>query len=151
MQVAQQECVLGLLPALGRLHAPADTAASSALAGVSLALSARQNRPLTTQVCFQRVPDDDVLPGDIDVHREIAAAIENPLYLLLDTTDGAGVCDLPVKILESEVGASHPAAILHPCVGARSRRVFADIQRALAAVRFDVLPGAVSPARHDPP
>ena len=83
------------------------------------------------------------------MHREIAAAIENPLYLLLDTTDGAGVRDLPVKILESEVGASHPAAILHPCVGAR--HVFADIQRALAAVRFDVFSGAVSPARHDPP
>ena len=51
----------------------------------------------------QRVPEGDVLPGDIDVHREIAAIIENPLYLLLDTTDGAGVRDLPVQMLESEV------------------------------------------------
>ncbi len=94
------------------MHRPQDCTASSALAGVSLAFPARQYWPLTTEVCFQRVPADDVLPGDIDVHREIAAVIENPLYLLLDTTDGAGVRDLPVQILESEVGSWHPAAIL---------------------------------------
>jgi hypothetical protein len=52
---------------------------------------------------MQRVTTGDVLPGDIDLHREIAAIIENPLYLLLDTTDGAGVRDLPVQMLESEV------------------------------------------------
>ena len=52
---------------------------------------------------IQSVRDGEVLPGDIDVHGEIAAIIENPLYLLLDTTDGAGVRDLPVQILESEV------------------------------------------------
>mmetsp|Transcript_104084 Transcript_104084/g.167720 ORF Transcript_104084/g.167720 Transcript_104084/m.167720 type:complete len:316 (+) Transcript_104084:143-1090(+) len=51
----------------------------------------------------QRVPVGEVLPGDIDLHREIAKTIENPLYLLLDTTDGAGVRDLPVQMLESEV------------------------------------------------
>lgn len=56
---------------------------------------------------MQRVPDGEVLPGDLDVHAEIAAIIENPLYLLLDTTDGAGVRDLPVQILESEVLSSH--------------------------------------------
>ena len=56
---------------------------------------------------LQRVRDGEVLPGDIDVHGEIAAIIENPLYLLLDTTDGAGVRDLPVQILESEVLSSH--------------------------------------------
>jgi len=52
---------------------------------------------------LQRVPVGEVLPGDIDLHREIAKTIENPLYLLLDTTDGAGVRDLPVQMLESEV------------------------------------------------
>jgi len=51
----------------------------------------------------QRVPAGEVLPGDIDLHREIAKTIENPVYLLLDTTDGAGVRDLPVQMLESEV------------------------------------------------
>jgi hypothetical protein len=56
---------------------------------------------------LQRVRDGEVLPGDIDVHGEIAVIIENPLYLLLDTTDGAGVRDLPVQILESEVLLSH--------------------------------------------
>ena len=45
----------------------------------------------------------EVLPGDIDVHRDIAAVIENPLYLLLDTSPGAGLRDLPVQLLESEV------------------------------------------------
>jgi COP9 signalosome complex subunit 6 len=56
---------------------------------------------------IQSVRDGEVLPGDIDVHGEIAAIIENPLYLLLDTTDGAGVRDLPVQILESEVLSCH--------------------------------------------
>eukprot|EP00961_Rhodomonas_salina_P243392 3288867-Rhodomonas_salina.2 len=33
---------------------------------------------------------DSAVPGDIVIHREIAGIIENPLYLLLDTSDGAG-------------------------------------------------------------
>jgi hypothetical protein len=49
------------------------------------------------------MPAGEVHAQDIDLHREIAAIIENPLYLLLDTTDGAGVRDLPVQMLESEV------------------------------------------------
>ena len=52
---------------------------------------------------IETVPVGEVLPGDIDVHRDIAAVIENPLYLLLDTSPGAGLRDLPVQLLESEV------------------------------------------------
>ena len=51
----------------------------------------------------QSVPPGEVLPGDMDLLRDIATKIENPLYLLLDTTEGAGVRDLPVQIFESEV------------------------------------------------
>ncbi|EKX46689.1 hypothetical protein GUITHDRAFT_70458 [Guillardia theta CCMP2712] len=34
---------------------------------------------------------------------QIGSIIENPLYLILDTSEGAGIRDLPVHILESEV------------------------------------------------
>jgi len=50
-----------------------------------------------------RVQPGDVVPGDAELHRIIAAIIENPIYLLLDTSEGAGVRDLPVQIYESEV------------------------------------------------
>jgi hypothetical protein len=61
---------------------------------------------LTIRACLpfvQSVPSGEVLPGDMDLLREISTKIENPLYLLLDTTDGAGVRDLPVQVFESEV------------------------------------------------
>uniref|UniRef100_A0A7S4M1B1 COP9 signalosome complex subunit 6 n=1 Tax=Guillardia theta TaxID=55529 RepID=A0A7S4M1B1_GUITH len=51
----------------------------------------------------QRVKPGEALPGDIEIHREIGSIIENPLYLILDTSEGAGIRDLPVHILESEV------------------------------------------------
>eukprot|EP00960_Hanusia_phi_P037291 752845-Hanusia_phi.AAC.2 len=49
----------------------------------------------------QRVKSGEALPGDIEIHREIGSIIENPLYLILDTSEGAGfTCFWQVHIIE---------------------------------------------------
>uniref|UniRef100_A0A7S1HE50 COP9 signalosome complex subunit 6 n=1 Tax=Hemiselmis andersenii TaxID=464988 RepID=A0A7S1HE50_HEMAN len=50
-----------------------------------------------------KVPLGEVLEGDLQLHKQIAAIYENPLYLLLDTSMAPGARELPLQIFESEL------------------------------------------------
>lgn len=45
----------------------------------------------------EKVPLGEVLAGDIDIHRQVSEQFENPLYVLLDTSQSPGSRELPVS------------------------------------------------------
>eukprot|EP00285_Hemiselmis_virescens_P014421 CAMPEP_0173387582 /NCGR_PEP_ID=MMETSP1356-20130122/10063_1 /TAXON_ID=77927 ORGANISM="Hemiselmis virescens, Strain PCC157" /NCGR_SAMPLE_ID=MMETSP1356 /ASSEMBLY_ACC=CAM_ASM_000847 /LENGTH=322 /DNA_ID=CAMNT_0014344243 /DNA_START=1 /DNA_END=970 /DNA_ORIENTATION=+ len=51
----------------------------------------------------EKVNLGEVLTGDIELHKQIAATYENPLYVLLDTSMAPGSRELPMQIFESEL------------------------------------------------
>lgn len=46
----------------------------------------------------EKLPLGDVLPGDLELHKQIAQIYENPLYLLLDTSQAPGAREIPVCV-----------------------------------------------------